>query len=110
MSSATSSAAAISRLLLSLNTLRSSYAIQRSAWKVDSPKFAWPRPNTYECPRRISASLGYYPYFLIIPFRERCPFAGFLILSGRGCAVSEKWPPGRADHGHLAEAQLTWQS
>src|SRR5215207_687798 len=40
MSSYTSSAAAIARLLLSLNTLRSSYAIQRSAWKGDSANFA----------------------------------------------------------------------
>jgi hypothetical protein len=43
-----------------------------------------PGPNTYECPGRISASEGYYPYFLIIPFRERCPWVGFLALSDRG--------------------------
>jgi hypothetical protein len=51
--------------------------IHRSAWKVNSAKLAWPRPNTYECPGRISASPGYCPYFLIIPFGESCPFVGF---------------------------------
>src|SRR5215218_11036455 len=43
-----------------------------------------PGPNTYECPGRISAAEGYYPDFLIIPFRERCPWVGFRTLSDRG--------------------------
>jgi hypothetical protein len=36
------------------------------------------RANTHECTGLKSASLEYYPDFLITPFGESCPFVGFL--------------------------------
>jgi hypothetical protein len=49
------------------------HLIHRSAWKRNSPQFAWRRPNTYERPLLRTASCGYYPDFLIIPAGSYSP-------------------------------------
>jgi hypothetical protein len=59
------------------NTQNANFAVTEFS-EVQMQEPSWPRSSTYECPRLISASLGYYHDLLIIPIGESCPFVGFL--------------------------------